>query len=172
MKRALAAAVLSLAACGPAADKAPEAPSAPVAAPAPIVTLGALAIDSAVVRPPVEGQTTGAGFFSIRNTGDADRLIAASSPATSSIELHTHRHVDGMMRMEKIDAVDIGAGEPTLFEPGGLHLMMFGLASTGDTVPVTLRFEKGGEVTVPFKVMARSAEEGETGHTEQGERED
>jgi copper(I)-binding protein len=167
MKRALTAAVLALAACSPAAQKAPEAPPAPEAtAPTPVVTLGALSIDSAIVRPPVEGQTTGAGFLTVRNGGEADRLLAASSPATSSIELHTHRHVDGMMRMEKVDAVDIAAGGATVFEPGGLHLMMFGLAPTGDTVPVTLKFEKGGEVTVPFNVMARSAEEGETGQAE------
>ena len=166
MKYVLAAALLALAACSPAPQKAPEAPPTPEATtPTAAATLGALAIDSAVVRPPIEGQTTGAGFLTVRNTGEADRLLAAVSPATSSIELHTHRHVDGMMRMEKVDAVDIQAGGPTVFEPGGLHLMMFGLAATGDVVPVTLRFEKGGEVTVPFKVMARSAADGETGQT-------
>ncbi|TPW02912.1 MAG: hypothetical protein FD124_3212 [Alphaproteobacteria bacterium] len=142
MKRVLAAAVLALAACSPAAQKAPEAPLAP---------------EAAAPGPPVEGQTTGAGFLAVRNGGEADRLVAAFSPATSSIELHTHRHVDGMMRMEKVDAVDIPAGGAVVFEPGGLHLMMFGLAPTGDVIPVTLKFEKGGDVTVPFKVMARSA---------------
>lgn len=172
MKRILSAAALALAACSPAAQKPPEAPAAPEApAPAAVATLGALSIDSAIARPPIDGQTTGAGFLTVRNTGGADRLIAASSPATSSIELHTHSHMDGMMRMEKIDGVDVPAGGVVAFEPGGLHLMMFGFAATGETVPVALRFEKGGEVTVPFKVMARSAGDGETGHTEQEEHE-
>ena len=56
------------------------------------------------------------------------------------------------MRMEMVDDVDIPAGGTTVFEPGGLHLMMFGLAPTGSVVPVTLQFEKGGDITVPFKV--------------------
>ena len=100
MKRILAAAALALAACGPAAQQPPAPPATPEAtAPAAVATLGALAIDSAIVRPPLDGQTTGAGFFTVRNSGGGDRLIAASSPATSAIELHTHSHTGAMMRM-------------------------------------------------------------------------
>lgn len=107
----------------------------------------------------------------VRNTGAADRLLAASAPATSSIELNTHRHLDGTMRMERVDGVDVPAGGAVEFKPGGLHLMMFDFAPTGDVVPVKLTFDRGGEATVPLKVMARSAGEGETGHTEQEDQE-
>lgn len=163
MKRLFVIAALALAACGPTTEVPKESPKetpkeATVAVSA---TLGALAIEDAVAKPPVEGQTTGAGFFVVRNTGEtADRLIAASSPNASSIELHTHREVDGMMRMEKVEGVDVPAGGAAVFAPGGLHLMIFGFAPAGDTLPVTLTFEKGGEVTVPFKIMARSADDG------------
>lgn len=161
MKRLFVIAALALAACGPTA----EAPKEPAPAPAAIsATLGALAIEGATAKPPIEGQTTGVGYFVIRNMGEAaDRLVSAASPNAASIELHTHREVDGMKRMEKVEGVDVPAGGAAVFAPGGLHLMIFGFAPAGDTLPVTLTFEKGGEVTVPFKIMARSAENG-TGH--------
>lgn len=159
MKRVLVIAALALAACGPAVEAPKEAPKAtPVAVSA---TLGALAIEDAIAKPPIEGQSTGAGYFVIHNTGEtADRLVSAASPNAASIELHTHREVDGMKRMEKVDGVDVPAGGAAVFAPGGLHLMIFGFAPAVDTLPVTLTFEKGGDVTVPFKIMARSADDG------------
>jgi hypothetical protein len=120
--------------------------------------LGALSIAAARVRPPPGGRDVTAGYLTITSTGGADRLIAASSPEAASIELHTHTHAGGMMRMEKVEAVEIPAGGTVRFEPGGLHLMLFGVsaaASGAGPVPVTLRFESGGEVTVPFAVEPR-----------------
>lgn len=159
MKRLCVIVALALAACGPTA----EAPKAPTPA-AVSATHGALAIEDATAKPPIEGQTTGAGYFVIRNTGDAaDRLVSVSSPNATAIELHANREVGGMKRMEKLESVGVPAGGAAVFAPGGLHLMIFGFAPAGDTLPVTLTFEKGGAVTVPFKIMARSAENG-TGH--------
>jgi len=161
MKKWILVVATMAAACGPAAQKAPQAPAAEMSERVAVV---GLSITEATAKPPVEGQTTGVGYFTIRNTGDtADKLIAASSPATSSIELHTHREVDGMKRMEKVDGVDAPAGAVIVFQPGGLHLMMFGFAPTGEEIPVTLTFEKAGEVLAPFKIVARSAGQGETG---------
>ena len=160
MKRLIMIAMLGLAACGPAAEKAPAAPVPAVSS----VQHGALAIENATAKPPIEGQTTAVGYLVIRNSGEvADKLIAAASPNAESIELHTHREVDGMKRMEKVDGVDIPAKGAVIFEPGGLHLMIFGYAPAGETLSVTLTFEKGGEVTVPFTIVARSADNG-TGH--------
>lgn len=160
MKHLFVIAALALATCGPRAEAPKESPSAPAVVSA---TLGALAVEEAIAKPPVEGQTTGVGYFVVRNAGAADRLLSAASPNAAAIELHTHREVDGMKRMEKVDGVDVPAGGAAVFAPGGLHLMIFGFAPAGDTLPVTLTFEKGGAVTVPFKIMARSAEGG-TGH--------
>ena len=162
MKRLILVVATLAVACSPAAQKEPEAPAAEASQ---AVAVVGLSITDATAKPPVEGQTTGVGYFTIRNTGDtADKLIAASSPATSSIELHTHREVDGMKRMEKVDGVDAPAGAAIVFQPGGLHLMMFGFSATGEEIPVTLTFEKAGDVVVPFKIVARSAGQGETGH--------
>lgn len=162
MKRMVLAAALLAAACSPAAQEPAEAPAAESAS---VVALEGLSITDATAKPPIEGQTTGVGYLTIRNTGDAtDRLLSASAAGASSIELHTHRDVGGMKRMEKVDSVDIPAGAAVVFQPGGLHLMIFGYAATAAELPVTLTFEKAGEVVVPFKIVARSAGQGETGH--------
>lgn len=166
MKRILVAVAAALAACSPPTQEANEVQPAAPAAPAPI---SALIIEKPVARPPIEGQTTGVGYLTVRNAGDAaDRLLSASSPAASSIELHTHTDVGGMKRMERVDGVDVPAGGAVVFQPGGLHLMMFGFTATEKNIPVKLHFQHAGDVTVFFKVMARSAGEGEAGHASDG----
>lgn len=116
---------------------------------------GTIAITAATLRPPPGGRDVTAAYLVVTSTGGADRLIGARSPEAASIELHTHTHAGGMMRMEEVNAVDIPAGATVAFEPGGLHLMLFGVtaaASGAGPVPVTLRFETAGEITVPFAV--------------------
>lgn len=159
-KLAAVLAALTLAACSPAptpAKNEPAAPAAPAAAPA---TVAALTVEKAVAHPPLGGQTTGVGYLVIRNAGDtADRLVAASSPSASSIELHTHSMTGGVMRMERVDGVDIPAHGEAVFQPRGLHLMIFNFAPTGPTAQVKLKFEMAGETTVDFAVTPAGADD-------------
>jgi hypothetical protein len=107
----------------------------------------------------------GAGYLTIANRGAAaDRLLSASSPASGRMELHTHVNDNGVMRMREVPAIDLPAGQTVTLRPGGLHLMFMGLTQAlqqGSTVPVTLRFERAGPVTVPLAVQAAGAR----GHT-------
>lgn len=51
--------------------------------------------------------------------------------------------------------IEVPAGGRTELEPGGFHVMLVGLKqdfSPGDTVSVTLRFEKSDEITVEAAV--------------------
>jgi copper(I)-binding protein len=55
------------------------------------------------------------------------------------------------MGMKEVDQIDIPAGETVTLEPGGYHIMLIDLAKpieSGDTVPVTLDFEKAGKIEV------------------------
>lgn len=103
---------------------------------------------------------TGAGFLTIHSTGPADRLIAFASPACTTPELHTHINDNGIMRMRQVPAIDIPAGGDAVLQPGGLHLMCIDLTAKlepGQMVPVTLVFEKAGEVAVTLPVKAMGA---------------
>ena len=118
-------------------------------------------ISNAWARPTVQGQTAGGGYLRIDNKGAfGDRLIGASSDAASSVELHSMTMDGEVMRMRRVEAIDVPAGGSVELKPGGLHLMLIGLKAplrAGSTIPLTLRFEKGGEVRVEAKVAAPGA---------------
>ena len=97
----------------------------------------------------------GAAWLTVRNSGAADRLLGAESPAAERVELHRHIHRDGVMTMRRVEAIDIPAGGEAALEPGGDHLMLFGLEpglKTGGSFPLTLLFETAGAVTVEVRV--------------------
>lgn len=102
------------------------------------------------------GAKTGAAFFEMTAKGAAgDKLIAAKSDAAERVELHNHIHEDGVMKMRRVDAIDVPAGEMVTLKPGGFHLMLMGLKhplKAGDELELTLVFEKAGEVGVKASV--------------------
>ena len=119
--------------------------------------LGAIAIGHPFSRATSAGQAVGGGFLKLNNGGGADKLVSASTPAAASVELHTMRMEGDVMRMRQLDAIELPAGQTVELKPGGLHLMLMGLKAplkAGDMVPLTLKFEKAGEVTVQLKVEA------------------
>ena len=101
---------------------------------------------------------TGAAFMLINNTGDADdRLIEARSPMGKLVQLHTHiQNAEGVMKMTHVEeGFVVPAGETLVLQRGGNHVMFMGLDKgfeVGDTVPLTLVFEKSGEITLDVPV--------------------
>jgi periplasmic copper chaperone A len=118
-----------------------------------------ITISDPMARPsPLEGGTGGA-FMAIRNNGgQADRLRSASSPVARAIELHETIDDNGVMRMvPQPDGWEIGPGGELLLKPGGKHLMLFDLArplQAGETIEITLNFDKAGAVKVQVPVKA------------------
>lgn len=109
-------------------------------------------------RPTVAGQGAGGGFLTLQGGATADRLIGASTPAAQRVELHNMRMDGDVMRMYEVPAIDIPAGQAVHLRPGGLHLMFMGLNAplqAGSRMPLTLRFERAGEVQVEMTVSAR-----------------
>ncbi len=93
----------------------------------------------------------GAVFLTIENTGDADKLIAASSPIADKVELHSHTMDNGVMKMRPVEAIDVAANATTELKSGGFHIMMFGvkeLPANGTMISLTLTFEKAGKVNI------------------------
>ncbi len=110
-----------------------------------------IVISAARVLPPFPGRDISAGYFEITNHSHKDdRLIAASSPISETVEIHTHNEVDGVMKMRRVDGVDLPAGQSVMFKPGGYHLMFFKtkLAEGQTDVSVTLTYETAPPVTI------------------------
>ena len=99
---------------------------------------------------------TGAVFMSIRNDGEADRLLAVSSPVAAEVQMHVTEMDGQIMRMRRVDGIDVPAHGAAVLQPGGYHLMLIGLIEplkAGTTVRLTLDFAKAGkmEVTAPVE---------------------
>lgn len=123
--------------------------------------VGELHIGHPWARPTVAGQSAGGAFLKIENRGQAaDKLLAARSDVAASTELHSMTMDGHVMRMREISELALPAGQTVELKPGGFHIMFTGLKAplkSGDRVPLTLKFERAGEVTVEVKVEPPAA---------------
>ena len=101
-------------------------------------------------------ESTAAGYVTLRNRGpERDALVAATADVAARVELHETRHMSGMMMMERVDKVELASGARVELRPGSYHLMLIGLKralTPGQTVTLTLEFERGGRMTTRAEV--------------------
>lgn len=106
----------------------------------------------------------GAAYMKIMNHSKKDdRLISVYSDIAKKTELHTHLKSDnGVMKMMHIDkGIEIGAMNEHALVRGGDHIMFMGLKEpfeNGKIIPVTLLFEKAGEVNIEVVVDQKRKE--------------
>lgn len=115
-------------------------------------------VQDAWARPTVQGQKAGGGFLRIDSPA-ADRLLGGSTPVAGRVELHSMKMEGDVMRMREVEAIELPAGQPVAMQPGGLHLMLMELKSplkNGDRFPLTLKFEKAGELQVEVQVRTQA----------------
>lgn len=129
-----------------------------------------ITIKDAYARSSGMSAKAGAAFFTVTNDGaEDDQLIAATSDVAKLVELHTHKEMgDGVMKMMHVpEGFAIPAGGSHSLARGGDHVMFMGLTrplEDGDTVTVTLTFEKAGDLTVEVPVDLTRGAEMEHGH--------
>lgn len=102
---------------------------------------------------------TGPGVVYARlvNRGGApDRLTAVRSVICDSVEIHRTTLIDDRMRMAPVEGgVEVPAGGAAAMQPGGYHLMLFGLhrhLRAGDRFEIEFEFEHSGRVTATAEV--------------------
>jgi copper(I)-binding protein len=116
-------------------------------------------VEAAWARPTVAGQGAGGGFLKITGGATADKLLSARADVSKSVELHTMEMDGNVMRMRQVPAIDVPAGGTVELKPGGRHVMFMGLTQplkAGTRFPLTLRFEKAGEVKVDVEIAAQA----------------
>ena len=120
-------------------------------------TSSGIKVDGAWARATPGLVKNGGAYFRARNNGrHGDRIVEVSSNMSAKTEMHTHINDKGVMRMRKVNGVDVPAGGEVIFKPGSYHIMFIGLhkpLKKGDRFPVTLMFEKAGKHTAEFTVM-------------------
>ncbi len=122
---------------------------------------GGLIVEQPWARASAGPAKAGAAYMTLANMGDkADRLIDVKSDLAARTEIHTHLMEGGVMKMIRVDGIDVEPGTPTTLQPGGLHIMFMGLKkpfAKGEKLPLTLVFEKAGAIQVQFVVQGVGA---------------
>ena len=113
-------------------------------------------IENAWARATPPGAKIAAGYMVIRNqSAIPDRLIEASSPAAERVETHVTVKEGDIFRMREVKGYEIPARGSFELKPGGAHLMLVNIKAPfkeGEKVPLTLRFERAGEVRTELQV--------------------
>tara|TARA_B110000116_G_scaffold198318_1_gene173099 strand:+ start:674 stop:1126 length:453 start_codon:yes stop_codon:yes gene_type:complete len=85
-------------------------------------------VANAWLRELIPGQNNTVAYLQLHNSGLQGRqLTAVESNFALRAEMHTQIMTDGMMRMRKLDKLDIGALETVAFAAGGHHIMLYGM---------------------------------------------
>ena len=117
------------------------------------------------IRATVPAQKTAGAFMQLRSP-KATRLVEVQSPVAGRAEIHQMDMQGQTMRMQKVDGIDLPAGQPVNLSSGGYHVMLFDLKQQlkeGEQVPLTLVFtgvdrkRESVTVQVPVKPLTYTA---------------
>lgn len=113
-------------------------------------------IEDAWTRATAPGQDTAGVDFSITSKRDA-KLLGVTSTASSTVEMHSMTHENGVMKMREVEAIELPAGQRVNLGESGYHLMLIGLKAPlkpRTSIPLTLTIKAAKRRTVKIKVRA------------------
>ena len=116
-----------------------------------------IGVESPRVRETLPAQSVSSAYLTVVNRNEYDVILTgAASDRSPRVEIHEHRHENGMMKMRKLESIVVPAQGSLVFETGGLHLMLFDLPAplkVGEAVSLELQFGDGNGVTVEAPVQ-------------------
>jgi copper(I)-binding protein len=119
---------------------------------------GAINAADAWLRGVPPGQENSAAYMTLVNTSASQQtVVEVSSPQARAVEIHESWQADGMWRMRRLEELPVPAGGKAVLQPGGVHLMVFGLVATarpGEKISFQLRLGSGETVWVEAEVRA------------------
>ena len=116
---------------------------------------GELTVSDARIRDLIPGQDKTVAYLTLTNPGAEPRvLVGAETDAARTVEIHTTRRDGDVMRMRRLSRVEIPGHGEVRFEPGGHHLMLFGVRSLDERVEIRLIFEDDTVRTAVFERVA------------------
>lgn len=121
----------------------------------------AQAAEQLTVEAPYASAQAGSGeaavYFTVRNASDRpDTMIHAITPEAAGISVHRSVTNGGLVTMERMDWLAVGAKDSLVLAPGGTHLMLTGLKrkAPGDTIHLSLAFVHAGTRVLSVPVFA------------------
>ena len=134
------------------------------------VGVGDLLITGAFSRATLPNAPVAGAYLTITNAGATDdRLVSVSTPVAGTAQIHQMKMDGDVMKMNALpEGLVIPAGGSVSLEPGGYHLMFMDLKAPlveGQSITVTLTFEKAGTVEVQVPVGSPAAKGPEMDHS-------
>ena len=118
--------------------------------------VGQINVADAWARATAPGSKIAAGYMTIRNlSGSPDRLVSVESPVAARVQTHVTVKEGEVFRMREVKGYDVPANGSFELKPGGAHLMLIDVRrplKEGEKVPLTLRFQRAGEVKAELQV--------------------
>lgn len=115
-----------------------------------------LTMDDAWVRLPAVAGRPAVAYFTIHGGPAPATLISAYSDVSTRSEMHQSMTAGGMASMRALNRIAVPAASDTRFQPGGRHLMLFGVnpvVKPGRYVTLTLTFADGRRLVHGARVI-------------------
>lgn len=119
------------------------------------IEAGGLLLTGAWIKAAEQDRNLCYAYVTVRNRGrEADRLVAAFSPAAAAVEIRMPDPAVPDCARALTEGLPIPAAEVVALEPDGPHLLLRGIQpplGVGDTIRVVLRFAHAGPVTLQLR---------------------
>lgn len=123
-----------------------------IAALSSLPSLAEVEIQHAYVRATPPSASNSAGFMVLYNhAAEPVTLTGAHTARAKASELHNHVDDNGVMRMRRVNGIELPAHGRVVLQPGGYHLMLLGLSQPlqeGEQVELELSFSDGSQQQV------------------------
>nr|WP_294838183.1 copper chaperone PCu(A)C [uncultured Methylotenera sp.] len=120
------------------------------------------------VKATYPGQNVSAGYMTLTSANEAT-LLKITSDISDSVEIHSMKMENGVMKMRMLPILQLPAGKPYKLEPSGFHLMLFDLKKPlvdAQTVNFELTFKNSQNVEFKqnVKAIVKSADSSTSDH--------
>lgn len=141
-----------------------------------IPALAQVSITDPWARATVPAQKATGAFMGLQSA-TAARLVEVRTPVAGRAELHEMAMEGQVMRMRRVDAIELPAGKPVSLAPGGYHVMLFDLKrqlKEGENVDLTLVVQDAAgkrqdiKATLPVMPLSHSGKSGAGQHAGHG----
>ena len=92
-----------------------------------------------------------AGYMDLHGGRVDTALVGVTADDVLRLEMHETTEVDGVARMQMVKSIAVPAGETVKMEPGGKHLMIWGVSESArkrGTMPLTLIYANDDRIRV------------------------
>lgn len=132
-----------------------------------------VAIINPWIKATYPGQNISAGYMTLTSVNHVS-LVKIESDVSDSVEIHTMKMENNVMKMRMLPSLELIAGKPYKLEPSSYHLMLFDLKKPlvdAQIVNLALTFKnkQGVEFKQSIKAVVRDAEKAkdvENSHSE------